>query len=349
MIPITVYRRLYASLKEHRQVEADIFDLLTTTLGKDYVSQKKYSRPNPLAYVQKNFFSILFLAIYRAIGIPPEKRKFYGMINHCLRGIVTGADNILDDEYKEMLPLNFPTPAVRFKSVMHILLFDRFLVQVTDKMAKQGLITGIDPPVMQQKLFEALVPIGAEEAHEEGGIYEILKPSEILSTVHMYKGGRLLCLAFVAPLLAEPTYHKDLELTEKGIYSIGLALQLIDDLTDFYEDIANTNHNYLVSSIYFRGSTSEKTSLNKAMQTSANTDKEPIETLFPESVRQVMEEAIGEALQGFAYLENAGFWVNSHQAYNLIKNLFVLRGVRQLLPFFPSEQQLTHSVTCPST
>jgi len=348
MIPIQIYKKLYASLKEHRKVENDIFQQLRISLADKYIARRKKELPNPLGYIQRNFFSILFLAVYRSIGIPPERRHYYGMLNHCLRGIVTGADNILDDEYKGLLPLNFPEPAIRFKSVMHILLFDRFIVRITNDMQKQNMLGKADAALVQQKLFDALVPIGAEEAQEEGGVYNILPPAEILSTVHMYKGGKLLDLAFVAPLLVEETFARELRLADKGIYSIGIALQLIDDLTDFYEDISHANHNYLVSSIKYRGGEKENIALKKALD---HTDKEkpPVETRYQASVTMVMEEAIGEALYGFELLEQSGFSVNRKQAYDLIRNLFVLRGVKNLLPFFPAEQDIhlmaTHAET----
>lgn len=344
MLPLQVYKKMYTSLKEHRKVESDLRVLLQEILDAKYIVQERKPHLNPLHYAQKNFFSILFLAVYRAIGIDPEKRHFYGMLNHCLRGLVTGADNILDDEYKEMLPLNFPEPAIRFKSVMHILLFDRFIVRITSAMEEQGLLANVDAALLQQKLFEALVPIGAEEAQEEGGVRTIMPPEKILSTVHMYKGGKLLCLAFVAPQLVESAFRLELRWAEQGIYSIGIALQLIDDLTDFYEDISHANHNYLVSSIAHRGTREEKNALDKALR---QTDREfpAIESQYTNSVALIMEETIGEALHGFELLEQAGFRVNRRQAYDLIKNLFILRGVKQLLPFFPREQDIHHTVT----
>lgn len=348
MIPLQVYKKLYTSLREHREVEDDIMRQLQICLDDRYISQAKKRWVNPLHYAQKHFFSILFLAVYRAIGIHPESRQYYGMLNHCLRGIVTGADNILDDEYKELLPLNFPEPAIRFKSVMHILLFDRFIVRITKSMEEQNLLGSTDATFVQQKLFDALVPIGAEEAQEEGGVYNILPPSEILSTVHMYKGGKLLCLAFVAPQLIESSCKNKLHFADRGIFSIGIALQLIDDLTDFYEDILHANHNYLVSSITYRGNNREKDALEQALS-QGNKNFPAIESLYADSINLVMEEAIGEALYGFELLEQAGFWVNRKQAYDLIKNLFVLRGVRNLLPFFPPEHDISLTVTHAAT
>ncbi len=334
MLPFVTYRKLYPSLREHRQVEAEIQRLLAATLDDRYIGPAP-ARMNPLRYVQKNFFSILFLAIYRAIGIPDRRRLFYGCVNHCLRGIVTGADNLLDNEYKEMLPLAFPATATRFKSVMHILLFDRFLNKLALHRSEFGIAGDADQ--LQDALFRAIVPIGAEEATEEGGIDTILPPETILSSVHMYKGGRLLCLAFVAPRLLEGELAEPLAVAEQGVYSIGMALQVIDDLTDFYEDIRAANHNYLVSTIAHRGPTEERDFLERVL---AAKNGPPVEEACPVSVGMVMAEAVGEALDGFARLEEAGFWLDRAQAVGLIRQLFVLRGVRRLLPFFPDPDQV---------
>lgn len=334
MFPLVAYRKLYAALKEHRRVEGEIQHLLVELLEASYIRPVGLPRRNPLAYAQRNFFSILFLSLYQAIGIPAERRLLYGMINHCLRGIVTGADNLLDDEYKELLPLNFPAEATRFKSVMHILLFDRMLFRIGKRFQELGFVAASDT-VLDSALFAAIVPIGAGEAQEEGGIKEIITPAAVLDTVHMYKGGKLLCLSFVAPRLLEPAaFRERLTLADEGIYHIGVALQMIDDLTDVYEDLRAGNHNYLVSSVFHQGNPEEQQHLATIRKTSAAGP--PIETLFPETLRRVMAKAVREALHGFAKLEQAGYWLNQTQAYDLIRHLFVLRGVKQLLPFFPT-------------
>ena len=333
MIPLFAYKKLYRSLREHKQMEDQLRNLLAETLEQKFIQGGRSGPWNPVKYAQKNFFSILFLAIYRSIGIPEERRLWYGAINHCLRGIVTGADNLLDNEYKEMLPLNFPPAATRFKSIMHLLVFDRFLIKLAERMASLGIATS--PPELHDALFRAIVPIGAEEAQEEGGVQTILSPGEILSSVHMYKGGKLLCLSFVAPRLLEKTLVPELDKAEQGIFSIGLALQVIDDLTDLYEDIRAENHNYLVSAIHHSGTRSEQSHLEQALLHRSRPGK-PIEVLFPDSVTRVMGDAIGEALRGFALLEDAGFWFDQDQAYALIRHLFELRGLSHLLEFFPA-------------
>jgi hypothetical protein len=333
MLSLTQLRQLYPSINEHHLVESETRRLLETTLDARYVAPRPKT-PGTLSYAQKHIFSILFLSIYRSIGVPEERRIFYGVVNHAVRGIVTAADNILDDEYKEMLPLRFPESATRFKSVMHILLFDRFLAKAIEEAAERGFFPASERDLLQKRVFDAMIPIGAEEASEEGGVDEIITPSEILSSVHMYKGGNLLRLAFVAPRLVEKELADPLEQADRGTYRIGMALQVIDDLTDFYCDIRDRRHNYLVSSIHFEGTPLERERLNRLMS-GDDQGRPSTELAFSQSVQRVMERAIGEALAGFDLLHGAGFWIDRRLALILIRHLFRLRGVPNLLSLLP--------------
>ncbi len=333
MISLSVIRRFYPSINEHRIVEEEVHRLLRETIADHYI-RSGGGGLSSVKYVRKNFFSILFLNIYRALDIPYSHRIMYGVINHSIRGIVTGTDNILDDEYKELLPLRFSEGATRFKSVMHILLFDRFLFRILDEAVRDGLITTAGKYEVQQRILDAMVPIGEEEASEEKGISVILPPEKILSSVHMFKGGNLLRLAFVAPRILEKGLAAELEKVDRGIYSLGMALQVIDDLTDFSSDIVKHHHNYLVSSIYFEGTTSEKEKLGHLLDGSM-TLSAPIEIEYAESVSRVMERAVGEALSGFDSLYEAGYGINRVQAMGIIRYLFRLRGVRNLLALLP--------------
>jgi hypothetical protein len=322
-------RRLWPSVQEHRRVEQEHLRLLHLLLADRYIARS--SKPaGTLRYAQKNFFSILFLAIYRAVGVTEERRLFYGTVNHAIRGIVTATDNLLDDEYKELLPLRFAAEATRFKSVMHILLFDRFLFHVVDRAAGGGLIAPQDRSRLQQAILDALVPIGEEEATEEKGVHAILPPEQILKQVHLHKGGNLLRLAFVAPRLVETEFKDRLDLADRGTFRIGMALQSIDDVTDFYDDLRDRRHNYLVSSIRFEGSIAEKTRLEAFL--AGRSKPVPIEENYAGSVERVLGRAVQEALAGFDELAAAGFWLNRQQSLALIRYLFRLRGVGHLLP-----------------
>jgi hypothetical protein len=326
-------RKLFQAASEHQQVEETIIARFRDLLEPRYQSPAK-AKSNRLQYLQKNFFSSLFLSIYTALNIPPARRQLYGQINHCIRGLVTACDNLLDDEYKELLPFNFPEPAIRFKSVMHLLCLDRILEKIARQAVLDGLLAPHDLEPLLDTIFQSMVPIGAEEALEEGGITEILTPKAVLDSVHMYKGGKLLCLAFTAPLLLETKSRPMLTLAETGIYRIGMALQVIDDLTDFYEDIQNQNHNYLVSMVYHQGETAEQQALATILRNKGQ-GTETVESLFPCTLKKVVAQAIGEALAGFAALEKAGYWYKEKQAITIIRFLFTIRGVGHLLPFFP--------------
>lgn len=327
-------RKLLQATHEHRTVEDSIQARFRQLLEPRYQAAAP-ARANRLQYLQKNFFSTLFLSIYSALGIPPARRLFYGQLNHCIRGLVTATDNILDDEYKELLPLNFPEPAIRFKSVMQILCFDRILEGLCRQAVADGVLAAPLLEPLLAAIFQAMVPIGAEEALEEGGITEILPPHAVLDSVHMYKGGKLLCLAFTAPLLLESERKSALTLAETGIYRIGMALQVIDDLTDFHEDLAHQNHNFLTSSVYHEGETTERARLAAILAQPGGTP-EAVAALFPTTLKRVMAQAIGEALAGFAALQEAGYWYNERQSLRIIRFLFTIRGVGHLLDFFPA-------------
>ncbi len=345
MLSLLALRRLLPSIREHRLVEAETHRLLRETLAAEYIDPCPQAL-GPLKYAQRNIFSILFLAIYRALGVGAERRLLYGIVNHAIRGIVTGTDNLLDDECKMMLPLRFPEKACRFSSVMHILLFDRFLFRVVDEAADRGIIKEEDRTDLQQDIFQALVPIGEEEASEEGGVTEILPPAEILTSVHMYKGGNLLRLAFIAPRRVETELQGPIALADRGIYRIGMALQVIDDLTDLYEDLRDRRHNYLASAILHEGPAAERAELARA-RAAGGAGRPPVEQVFPQSAGRVMHRAVGEALAGFALLEQAGFWLRRPAALDLIRALFHLRGVGQLTRFWPAGDRFVHTLEEP--
>jgi len=342
MQTLSFLKIFYQALGEHRQVEADIRARLRVTLDPVYL------RPAPgqaedagfLKYARRHFFSTLFLTIYQSLGIEPARRHFYGRVNHCIRGLVTATDNLLDAEYKEMLPLAFPDRAFRFKSVMHILLFDRFLARICDEAEESGVIRAGASRLVQDEVFRALVPVGAEEALEEEGVREVLTPEAIMDSVHLYKGGRLLCLSFVAPRFLETDFPEAVSRAEAGIFSIGLALQVIDDLTDVAQDLAQANHNYLVSWVWHRGLEEERRILASLRSTPDSLiAMRPLEEIFPASVRIVMRAAIGEALHGFSLLHDSGLPLPPRQALLLVRLLFRLRGVQRLLPFFPTQAE----------
>jgi hypothetical protein len=87
--------------------------------------------PDPAsASIESNLFSLLFLYSYLQAGIPAPRRVFYAAVNQCLRGMVTGCDNLLDDEYKKTLDTDLPPSGTRFRSVLDIMVSDRVLFEL---------------------------------------------------------------------------------------------------------------------------------------------------------------------------------------------------------------------------
>ena len=95
----------------------------------------------------KNFFSILFLYSYQRAGIPAGRRRVYAAILQCLRGMVTGCDNLLDDEYKPTLETDLPARGQRFRSVVDIMVSDRVLFQILLQAAHRGAIAPEQVPL----------------------------------------------------------------------------------------------------------------------------------------------------------------------------------------------------------
>lgn len=121
----------------------DPLALLETELGRGlqlyWQSAGKILRDSPVQLIepdratlslQRNFFSALFMYSYFRAGIAKDRRILYAAVNQCLRGMVTGCDNILDDEYKKTLETDLPQQAQRFRSVLDIMVSDRILTEI---------------------------------------------------------------------------------------------------------------------------------------------------------------------------------------------------------------------------
>jgi len=150
-----------------------------------------------------NFFSTLFLYSYYRSDIPSERRILYAAVNQCLRGMVTGCDNLLDDEYKATLKTDLPQQAHRFRSVLDIMVADRVLFTLlSNHCSDNGLPAELAVQACNTSL-QALALSGKQEASEEGGISERLIPGQILSDIHHYKTGILFQSTWAIPCLFE--------------------------------------------------------------------------------------------------------------------------------------------------
>jgi hypothetical protein len=207
---------------------------------------------------RKNFFSFLFLYSFHKAGIGRHRRILYSATLQCLRGMVTGCDNILDDEYKPTLDSDIPKDAFRFRSVIDIMVSDRVLFQL---LLEAGLRQEIDVSEVTAAAAASIKTMsrsGMQEATEEMGVREILDPEELLQTVHHYKTGILFRCPWDIPLTIEDLSESEVESLLQGLHNIGMGCQIMDDVVDFMSDLKRKRHNYLVSLIHWGAHGEEK-------------------------------------------------------------------------------------------
>ena len=239
---------------------------------------------------QKNFFSRLFLYSYQRAGIPCSRRRLYAATLQCLRGMVTGCDNLLDDEYKPTLDTDIPAAGHRFRSVVDIMVSDRVLFQILWDAAVRREI-GMEQVAMAATASMKTMPrSGIEEAGEEAGIETILAPELVLQTIHHFKTGILFQCPWDIPLTIEPMAARDLGPLLDGLYRIGLGCQIMDDMVDLGADIRARKHNYLVSLVHHGSSALEKNELARAMDSYRNGQSEAmLVSHFPGAVAQALQ------------------------------------------------------------
>jgi hypothetical protein len=136
------------------------------------------------AALKKQLLFRSFFYSYHRAAIPQPRRVLYSAVNQCLRGMVTGCDNLLDDEYKKMLETELPEQGYRFRSILDIMASDRILFQILLESGPEHRLTREQVLSASADSLQSLGRNGAQEASEENGIHLILKPDEILKSVH---------------------------------------------------------------------------------------------------------------------------------------------------------------------
>jgi len=219
--------------------------------------------------MKNNFFSGLFLYSYHRAGIPEGHRIMYAAINQCLRGIVTGCDNILDDEYKKTLDTDLPEGGTRFRSVLDIMVSDRVIFDILlnamerESLSRDAVLKACDVSL------HGLLRSGVQEATEESGITHILPPEEVLSSVHHYKTGLLFQAPWAVPRLLENVSTEFVNLMMQALYDIGMGCQILDDLADLPNDVRTHRHNYVLSLLYHGSEKSVRERLDSLLSSKA--------------------------------------------------------------------------------
>jgi len=290
---------LSSAQKEHRLVE-ERFEEMLSECECARKSVFPFKELNSIKYFEKNFFSILFLSIFKAVGIPEERIMNYGVILHALRIIITCTDNILDNENKGPVFLNAELDNPVLNNTMLSLLAHKVMGQAIREVSQDAETAAR----IEANILDSICSIGkGENVTKIDDVMPI--PVEITNNVHMKIGGELLRLALIAPLENERELISELQHMESGILNIGIALQMLDDVTDAAEDLSNTKANYLASWIMYQ---SEDGIFSfDDLKEYADTSGQNFCTDFKRSVASVVNSAIEKALDGFDMLCSGGF------------------------------------------
>jgi hypothetical protein len=197
-----------------------------------------------------NFFSALFLYSYFRAEIPRCRRVLYVAVNQCLRGLVTGCDNILDNEYKKTLDTDLPEQSHKFRSITDIMVSDRiFFSLLADYCVQNGLPMDVAKKASAASL-SALSRSGVQEASEESGVSIRLTPEKVITDVHHYKTGMLFQCTWAIPSILEPQANPKADSIKQGLHDIGIGCQILDDMVDLVKDMTDHRHNYIASLVH---------------------------------------------------------------------------------------------------
>jgi hypothetical protein len=241
---------------------------------------------------EKNIFSILFLYAYDRAGIAPDRRSYYAAVNQCLRGMVTGCDNILDGEYKQTLDTDLPAKAVRFRSVVDIMVSDRVLFEILQDLAESYHLSSSIVREASAASLRALTVSGVQEASEEDGVADIPTPERVLKDIHHYKTGLLFQCPWAVPRVIEKPMGAAAGDLRMALYQIGMGCQLFDDIVDLPWDVRERRYNYAWSTIFHGADAATRKSLRTIHGQSVH-DREPrldFQAVFPEALEAVADE-----------------------------------------------------------
>jgi hypothetical protein len=283
-----------------------------------------------LEFLQEYFFLILFRSLFESLGVSDERLRYYSELNFCVKGTITAADNLFDDQAKSLLPLRDET-GPRFLSILQLMAFERLMRRAGDRAVSRGVITAEQRDRVARGLIDLMAEIGELEGSEEGGVEEIPPPDEMVRAVHRVRGGALFALSFVAPrILEEGATAAVLSRAEPSIARLGTAFQIVDDLTDFEFDLSRRSHNLLVSEIRHHGSEEERAALDRLWNGGSAPDGGMVEGVFRRSARVVLERAYDEARTSFRELGDLGFWIPPSLADEIVRAIVGMDGVARM-------------------
>ena len=331
-----VWRHLAPDVTAQADAVRTLYGDLDEVLGDDFRGRAPHVptaaealRPEGLHFVQEYFFLILFRSIFAALGVPPERLRLYTELNFCIKGTITAADNLFDDQAKTLLPLA-PVAGARFLSILQLMCFERLLRRTLDRGEAAGVLDPDQSTLVQRGLLDRMASIGRLEGSEEGGVDHVPGPEEMVDRVHRVRGGALFALAFVAPsVLEDGELAKRVAEAEPAVARLGTAFQIVDDLTDFEFDLTRRSHNLLTAQIVHGGTEAERAAL-AGLRESQVVPEGTVEGLFRDSARAVLERAYEEARSSFRMLAELGHWLDPELADEVVHAIVGLDGVARM-------------------
>ncbi|MGD9782060.1 MAG: class 1 isoprenoid biosynthesis enzyme [Kiritimatiellia bacterium] len=241
-----------AALREQQECIREIHARLAPHLASPADTPAAYEvrpapRPDANLGWRKNIFSTLFPSVYHLMDVPAPRRLLYGKLIHLFRIWVTSADNLLDGEDKEVVPVVFPGNARVMRQVVAVMAADRVLAEILNDAVAAGTLTAVQRDELARESLCRLLPSAAQEATEEGGIAHRPPPEEVLDVIHRLKTGLLFNVAFVGPEIVEPLAFARTARLRAGLMDFGLGCQVLDDVRDMARDLLEKRHNLVLS------------------------------------------------------------------------------------------------------
>jgi hypothetical protein len=331
-----VWERLVPDIRAQADAVRLLYADLRDVLGPDFLGEESHIPargeelvPQGLHFVQEYFFLILFRSIFGSLGVAPERLRLYTELNFCIKGTITAADNLFDDQDKSLLPLA-PVAGARFLSILQLMSFERLLRRALDRGQHAGLLDGAQRDGILRELLDRMASIGTLEGSEEGGVEDIPEPDEMVETVHRVRGGALFALAFAAPaVLEEGDAAERFTRAEPSVARLGTAFQIVDDLTDFEFDVGRRSHNLLASQIHHHGTPQEREALGRFWD-GQPVPPDSVERTFHVSARAVLERAYQEGRASFRALAELGHWFEADLADEVVRAIVGLDGVARM-------------------
>jgi hypothetical protein len=302
---------LALAFAEQKRAVIDIWRLAGRLLGDQVTSPPEFrvrlkSIPESFLTFERNIFSTLFIAVLDLLDISASRRRLYARLNQLFRVWVTSADNLLDDEDKEVLCLEMPGKSRVMRQVVAVMLADRILAAVLAEGVRDDVINHAQAEALSQETLRILLPSAAEEGLEEGGYEGSTDPEFILHHLHRLKTGILFHLPFAAPeLVEEQINHRKLGALKDSLMKFGTACQVLDDIRDVETDYNNGAANY-VTALAGRQFGTEKVIEMLCAARSATAQPLFAQQIFPEIVQAAATHAVTRLKEALGGMEAGG-------------------------------------------